>query len=675
MTLAACSNSDELTGNANGTDASSEPTAVQFSTYLAGGQTRATVGSKGAINTDKLKESGYGFGVMAFSTGNTAWANGQTATAPNFMYNQQVTFKSGSTDNWEYSPIKYWPNDFSNGSVDAGQGVEGEPNNATGSKETDGKVSFFAYAPFVDLDDYTATGTAFTTTDAPSFGGTAYAGSYVATKGATDTENDGIIALTTNATKNDPLVRYGLTSTKYSEDVDLLWGLAGKGSYNRADNSKQTKTSGTDYNTDLTKQAVNEKVAFLFKHALAKLGGNTNNNTGKTETDGNTSKVKVVLDLDNGETDASTAITGGKGDFSSEHTTLVTVKSIKIQDWASYKAANSDNPYKNVDANKYRKYGWFNIATGKWSDATDDDKVAITSDGVGSYSAEITADGGTGKYKLDADIAEPSDASSLQYDATNKWQNGSSAIDGVIPTTKKNVYALPANAGENQDEGIVMIPGGDDLQLVVTVDYVVRTYDGHLAKQDDSNTNSTWSYSEQVITNLVTIPGDAVTSNKVYSLLIHLGLTSVKFTAEVNKWEDATDNDPDDTGKDDNNGSSTANKDIYLPSNTLAAKTITDATASINDDATTATYGLSNLPTGAKIGKVTATKNGTDFTGATVTLGEITAGAATATVNGLEANTSTDDDVTYIVTFEVLNSQGTVLQNVTLTITQAKKTA
>jgi hypothetical protein len=47
--------------------------------------------------------------------------------------------------------------------------------------------------------------------------------------------------------------------------------------------------------------------------------------------------------------------------------------------------------------------------------------------------------------------------------------------------------------------------------------------------------------------------------NKYYSLLMHLGLTSVKFTATVSNWTDATIGDGD--------GNTTDDNDVYLPIN------------------------------------------------------------------------------------------------------------
>jgi len=94
-----------------------EDNAIQFSTYL--GNAAQSRGSE--VRLDEIKAEGKGFGVFAYYTGTTAFAD-YTGGA-NFMNNQQVTWDEEGFA-WTYSPIKYWPNN----------------NNEL--------VSFFAYAPY-----------------------------------------------------------------------------------------------------------------------------------------------------------------------------------------------------------------------------------------------------------------------------------------------------------------------------------------------------------------------------------------------------------------------------------------------------------------------------------------------------------------------------------------------
>lgn len=108
LTMTGCSN-DEI----NAPQQSQGNNAIEFSTYLG----RNAQGSRGTeTSTTSIQTSG--FGVLAYYTEKANFANNK----PNFMWNQQVTYKG---TNWEYTPVKYWP-----------------------TKGGD-KVSFFAYAPYV----------------------------------------------------------------------------------------------------------------------------------------------------------------------------------------------------------------------------------------------------------------------------------------------------------------------------------------------------------------------------------------------------------------------------------------------------------------------------------------------------------------------------------------------
>lgn len=167
---------------------------VLFSAYSGRSATKAAP----IADVATLASQG-GFGVFAYYTENSTYA---PASSPiNFMYNQHLT----STDsglNWTYSPIKYWPNN--------------DAAHSNGASTTD-RLSFFAYAPWVDPTAYPAAGI----TNVPAKTGT-----------------------------GDPIVTYTV-ATNPANSVDFLWSDAN--------------------NKDLTKQSVTGKVNFTFKHALTRL--------------------------------------------------------------------------------------------------------------------------------------------------------------------------------------------------------------------------------------------------------------------------------------------------------------------------------------------------------------------------------------------------------------------
>lgn len=193
MTMAAACTGVEDESQADGrTDG---PQAIDFGAYLQRGTRRA--GAAGTLTLDGATSlQTEGFGVIAYSTDKVVYS---TLAMPNFMYNQQVTYDGGSSA-WTYSPVKYWPN-------------------ATYG----GYLSFFAYAPYVEVTPSTGL--------------------------VTGDGDVGIGALTSTETAGDPMVRYYVTLTP-AECVDLCWATPQK---------------------NLLKPAVDSKVAFNFSHALASL--------------------------------------------------------------------------------------------------------------------------------------------------------------------------------------------------------------------------------------------------------------------------------------------------------------------------------------------------------------------------------------------------------------------
>ena len=240
----ACSNDDAANGVALDSQTTAANLAVGFDTYTANA-TRS--GKKGVMNTTTLQETG--FGVFAYQS-EDIWTSDDK---PNFMYNQPVTY---TTSSWTYSPLKYWPNETGSNNID--------DNGARSGKME--RLTFFAYAPYVEVADPTngaVTSTAITDVD------------NAATPNALT--NVGITTLTKNSDEGAAKVTYQIAYTP-SKSVDLLWGVAPAGgldyqSVNPADNvvAHITRPEGTPL-IDLVKPDKDQKIKFLFKHALARLG-------------------------------------------------------------------------------------------------------------------------------------------------------------------------------------------------------------------------------------------------------------------------------------------------------------------------------------------------------------------------------------------------------------------
>ena len=251
LMLAACSNDGEVAVN-DGAQLQSGSGVVAFDTYTSSAtKADAWIGKAGVMNTTTLKDTeanGGGFGVFATYSDGTPGSYAP-AQGPNFMYNQKVLWNSTALG-WEYSPLKYWPNETAHDSQ--------SPSNATMDSRVD-KLTFFAYAPFV--------ASSATPEDAAlgDLNGVTY------TSHVPDADQYGIIKITANNATTDPKVTYRV-SKDATKTVDLLWGIAPAGGLN------YTAVNGTPIAIDegkplidLIKPDKDQKIKFLFQHALSRI--------------------------------------------------------------------------------------------------------------------------------------------------------------------------------------------------------------------------------------------------------------------------------------------------------------------------------------------------------------------------------------------------------------------
>ena len=259
LALTACSSDNEVTQTATQPAA---PQAVAFDTYVPE-VTRA--GDAGVQTTSTLQASGKGFGVFAVQSDNTIYDD---ELPTNFMWNEHVTYASPG---WTYSPLKYWPNETDNDSQSA-------------NAESDhiDRLSFFAYAPYVagatGKYDGCLDGVTYKTSPNDKPTPTAHNAA----------SGDGILGVVANDETDDdtdPFVWYKSATTP-SESVDLLWGVAPAGglSYTSVATGLTNAAGVAQIATgrvtvaegmplvDLIKPVKDEKIKFLFKHALARLG-------------------------------------------------------------------------------------------------------------------------------------------------------------------------------------------------------------------------------------------------------------------------------------------------------------------------------------------------------------------------------------------------------------------
>lgn len=531
----------------------SAPSAIEFSAKTGNtATTRAVVApdyEKGTIgNSDNgpkgltdLKKAR--FGVFAYYTGAGDYdpsdvGNSPSNKEPNFMYNQELIFGSATTNEWVYSPVKYWPN-----GIDADNRTE--PSYTALQKEA-GKLSFFAFAP------YTAATAAYTADE------TYPASIAKADLQKTANTTTGVTAITDNEWTGNVWVKYLMPNAAQSEAVDLLWGLAGTTYYDEADGQDPAYKVGEDYNTNLTKQVVNDKVSFLFKHALVKIGGAVSGSESLDGTPDVSCGFKVQVDVDENNKDNQAAYFGSSFDNSK---TLVTIKSVKIQDGATAWGDRSNNGIA-TDATEITSNlvnsGWFNIETGTWSSEANTYTTGAT------YSLEANSantDVTDNIYTLNKKFKEVDTYGNSASSSDKKMASGDESWDSSEPTGVTTT-AEPLFCNENVP-GLMIIPiSGVSSDLYVTVDYVVRTA--------DKNLKVGYTQVEQVITNKVSL--STLLPNKYYTIIMHLGLTSVKFEAKVVDWTSKASEAWDENGNDESTGEDNESK-VWLPSNVVSANT------------------------------------------------------------------------------------------------------
>ena len=426
--LSSCSQSSDLVNDlpTPSKEQKEEKTPISFDTYNAKSAVvrSSRAGYAGDMTTAMLQKEG--FGVIAYYTGSDAYS-AWTKEAPNFMYNTKVYIDGAngtapSNDPYTYSPTVYWPN--GNAAAD----------NAEATGTGGGKLSFFAYAPYVAVTPSTGVVTSATTT--------------------------GIKALSSNSATTDPTVSYSLEG-----GVDLLWGTAGTNgaTVNNAAQAGTPLTGGkAPVNVDLTKMKTNGKVNFLFKHALARIGS-----------------IDVLADIDKDGAATGGTLTGSK----------IFVNNITISN-------GTESEVSTVIGD-----GSLNLATGVWTAGSSKQTISKT------FSGELLN-------------------SAIRVASTTPEAVGEKTWEQIFTTAGVTTASTSIFSGSASP--IMLIPGGGQT-IRVSISYYVTSKDDNLGR------GYTWI--PQSVSKTISL--GTLEMNKSYSLTLHLGLNSVKFTATVSDWDNA----------------------------------------------------------------------------------------------------------------------------------------
>ena len=229
-----------------------QPGTIDFSVYALRQPAVTRAGATGDVSTVNLQTPAQavgkaGIGIFGFYTGRDLYSH--RVHKPNFMHNVQLTYKPQQTvsgivtspSRWEYSPLMYWPNEYE-GDYGGTLAPQGD------------RLSFFAYAPYVEVDRTTG----FideTATDINHTSGSA----------------SGIIGMTDQYHTGNPLIHYAVGANP-DEAVDLCWATAGPSwSYEDISGATVERAEGMPL-IDLTRmKSYTNKIGLTLHHALAKL--------------------------------------------------------------------------------------------------------------------------------------------------------------------------------------------------------------------------------------------------------------------------------------------------------------------------------------------------------------------------------------------------------------------
>lgn len=483
--------------------------AVSFDAYLQRATTRA------GYSEDDMKLTSLqtqGFGVFAYYTDNRDY---DQLAIPNFMYNTKVTFSSY----WSYAPVMYWPNEYGNSAI---------------SDDAD-KVSFFAYAPYVNVTP--STGKPLVESSVQSayeFARTAYESARTAYETAkvtyesaanrsaaeaewTTAKSDwatakttwataqetyykngggefGITEMTRNTTAGDPIVKY-IGSFKKAESVDLCWGVCQQADWQIVEGGKAQKFNlGTPWldvqrpaNAEALGASTGQKLKFQFKHALA--------------------KMQITIDEFNDAYTLNGAIDGNS---------RIWIRSVRFTGFTMKGALNLNNELPNEPY-------WMNY-NGIGDLVADNDLTVY--DGRKDGKEGMAGATATNEKVLGLNEKFVEDNTCFDYKASSgtAWADVPTGVDAVT---------TPLFEGG----GIFyVIPTGDDMQIEIVYD--VETIDPKLGTYLSDGKTPGSAIENRIYKNIVF--GSDVTkleAGKAYAINLHLGMNSVKFDADVVDWD------------------------------------------------------------------------------------------------------------------------------------------
>ena len=434
-------------------------TPVSFSAYAERGITRS--GKAGLMDITALqqtKANGGGFGVFAYYTDLKKY---DQTYVPNFMYNQGVFYNGplgDAGDNaWHYSPLMYWPNE---------SGIDAQ-------SDDEDKVSFFAYAPYVEATSVAS--------------------------GSVDDATYGITGFSRNTAAGDPLVKY-IANFNTANTVDLCWGVnAGTTWAKIQGGTSQTMTAGLPWLDVEHPQTTTQKMNFTFKHALAQLN------------------VRIDADPDITAHDEATAL---------DANTKIYVRSISFTGIALKGALNLNNTTANealwLDYSGTTDLPYGESVTVK--DGRRDGREGTTgAEASNETPAGLNADIVQSKAWDDVDVTPGVTAVPVNL------FNPSTPFANPLSPTDDEIAARLA-------EPVYVIPTGEAMTVTIVYD-VETANPNLSSYLSDGKTHGASIENKITKTIYYGGEGMSLESGNKYILSLHLGMNSVKFNADVDEWD------------------------------------------------------------------------------------------------------------------------------------------
>ena len=362
-------------------------------------------------------------------------------------------------------------------------------NNAI-SEDVD-RLSFFAYAPFVTANPKTGV--------------------------VLDDKESGIVGMTRNSDSGDPFVKY-VVSFDTHKSVDLCWGVAASDFTEVVDGAPNDVAENNPY-INVVKPKVGTKIDFRFRHALAALN--------------------VQIDADFDVTDhADDDITDNdSGEDYLAHTRIY-VRSVSFEGFTTKGALNLNSSWEDADGGR----------TPQWADLGC--TGILSEEPIFIYDGR--RDGKEGRDASDVKTETPVGlneqliqrnpytttlaADGLSYDSFD-------AVNAGVTPELTNLFALTDPTDPDEiGAPVFVIPTGSD--LVINLVYDVETADPTLAGYLSDGVTHGVSV-QNAITKSITVNGSSLMleAGKKYTIKLHLGMTSVKFDAAVEDWDQQGDED------------------------------------------------------------------------------------------------------------------------------------